>query len=141
MKLLSQDGSRRFLDAWNVYKDFDESVPRNDYVAAMLELIARMEHELDDDRTWYGITSHYVLHLHREPDYRSTAYIWVSPTRVLDEQREKLDSLPRREHGCFLIEYRIREIDSSWPEALMEMRAVSVTECLAAIAIALRKCG
>lgn len=135
-QLFRDSGSRLYT---NCLKSDSSADWARESATQMLNLLPRLETEIDDDGTWYGFTSHHALCLNRTPTTNSPLMLWISPTsggRAL----AKVNGLPKEDAGCFYIGYRFPDSESPWPDAKVQMYAESVTECLAAIKVALKNC-
>jgi hypothetical protein len=133
---------QKFGERWDVYSSSLERSSTahwaRDSAAEMINLLARLEAEIKNDGTWYGYTSHFTLCLNRTPITKPL--VWVSPTGD-GKGLAKINGLAKEDTGCFRIGYRIPDSESPWPEAEVQMRANSVTDCLAALEVAFKRCG
>lgn len=146
MELLdTHNPDQRFVDSWNVYADCLKSDSSADWAresaTEMMNLLSRLETEIDDNSTWYGFTSHHKLVLNRTPTTEQCLVVVSPEGGSLNRALAKVNGQPEEDVGCFNIEYRIPASQSPWPNAEVQMRAQSVTDCLAAIKVAFKNCG
>ena len=144
MKLHDADEPlQRYGEDWNVYTATLQSESSANWARAsaieMMHLLARLD-EIADDRTWYASTSHHTLVLRLCPSHDGMILISISPS-ANGRALARANGLPEHEAGCYGIRYRIPDSESVWPNASVEMSAQSVSECLAALRVALKHCG
>lgn len=155
MRLYSKnEPDRRFIDCRSVYDNILKSdaapKPLRESATAMMNLLMRIEQELELKGDWFGETSQkptwdgfvgdLTLRLRRSATSESPPLVGITPDGD-GLIYGKVENFPLEDRGFFDVDFRVPDSEAVWPEARVRMRALSVSKGLAAITIALQQCG